>query len=98
MMSIERRSNDRLLVAHRVRAIRGELFGEHGVPLLAESLNLPSRTWLNYEAGCTIPAEILLHFIAITAAHPYWLLTGCGDKFISRCRGDREGIDDFGGR
>ena len=71
-------------LAGRVREIRQDLFGVHGGPLLAESLRLPFRTWLNYEAGCTIPAQIMLRFIELTAAHPHWLLTGEGDKYLQR--------------
>ncbi len=83
-----RHLGNRLLLAHRVRAIREDLFGEHGGPLLAEALRLAPRTWLNYEAGCTIPAPVILHFIDITAAHPHWLLTGDGDRFVTGSRGD----------
>jgi len=51
---------------------------------LAEALDIPPQTWLNYEAGCTIPAEFLLNFIALTKAHPTWLQTGQGDKYTVR--------------
>ena len=71
-------------LAHRVREVREELFGENGGPLLAASLRLPFRTWLNYEAGCTIPAQIILRFIEMTDAHPHWLLTGAGEKYLER--------------
>jgi hypothetical protein len=71
-------------LAERVREVRRELFGEYGGPLLAESLHLPFRTWLNYEAGCTIPAVVILRFIEVTHAHPHWLLTGEGPKFLSQ--------------
>lgn len=65
----------------RIRAIRRELYGDHGAPLLAESLRIPTRTWVNYEAGCTMPAQVLLRFIEVTTAHPHWLLTGEGDRY-----------------
>jgi len=86
-MDMRRHLGNQMLLAHRVRAIREELFGEHGGPLLADALHLPVRTWLNYEAGCTIPAQVILDFIEITAAHPHWLLTGDGDKFVAGFRG-----------
>jgi len=70
-------------LARRIREIREELYGEHGGPLLAEALNLPFRTWHNYEGGCTIPAQTILSFIEITDAHPHWLLTGEGGKYLS---------------
>ena len=68
-------------LAQRVREIRVEHFGESGVPLLAETLDLPERTWHNYESGVTIPALVILRFIEVTKANPRWLLTGTGDKF-----------------
>jgi hypothetical protein len=71
-------------LARRIREIRTELYGEHGGPLLAEALDLPFRTWHNYEGGCTIPAQSILRFIEITYAHPHWLLTGEGEKYLSQ--------------
>lgn len=70
-------------LAFRVRTIREELFGQHGGPVLAESLQIPFRTWHNYESGCTIPATTILRFIEITGANPRWLLTGEGEKFLT---------------
>jgi hypothetical protein len=72
----------KLDLAGRVREVREELFGEHGGPMLAELMRLPFRTWANYEDGCTIPAQVILKFIEITAAHPHWLLTGQGAKYL----------------
>ena len=69
-------------LARRIREIREELYGEHGGPLLAEALQIPFRTWHNYEAGCTIPAQSILRFIEVTKAHPHWLLTGQGEKYL----------------
>ena len=71
-------------LASRVREVREELFGAHGGPLLAEALRIPYRTWANYEAGCTIPAQVILRFIECTHADPHWLLTGDGEKYVSR--------------
>jgi hypothetical protein len=68
-------------LALRVREIRQERFGG-GTALLAALLDLPLRTWSNYEAGCTIPAQTILRFIEATGAHPRWLLTGEGDKYL----------------
>ena len=81
---MESRANERMPFASRVREIRLDLYGEEGVPLIAKELKLPTRTWLNYEAGCTIPALVILHFIDLTSANPKWLLTGRGEKY----RGD----------
>jgi hypothetical protein len=66
-----------------MRAIRLELYGERGGPLLAETLNLLPRTWANYEAGVMIPAEVILRFIEVTEANPGWLLNGSGDRYTT---------------
>ena len=71
-------------LAGRIREIREELFGEHGGPLLADALKIPFRTWVRYEAGSTVPAQVMLRFIELTEAHPHWLLTGEGDKYLRR--------------
>lgn len=71
-------------LAERVREVREDLYGVHGGPMLAESLRLPFRTWVNYEGGCTIPAEVILRFIESTGADPHWLLTGEGEKYVGR--------------
>jgi hypothetical protein len=68
-------------LSRRLREIRQELFGEHGGPELARRLNLPARTWYNYETGVTVPAEVLLGFIDQTGANPLWLLSGEGPKY-----------------
>jgi hypothetical protein len=63
-------------LCRRVRQIRVELYGENGGPMLAEALNVPFRTWANYEAGVAMPALVMLRFIVLTGACPHWLLTG----------------------
>ncbi len=75
------RVNVKAQISHRLREVRQELFGEHGGPELARRLNLPARTWYNYETGVTVPAEVLLSFIDQTGADPIWLLTGEGPKY-----------------
>jgi Peptidase S24-like len=74
-------------LSNRLKEIRQDLFGDHGGPELARRLNLPARTWYNYETGVTVPAEVLLAFIDQTGANPMWLLTGEGQKF-------RRGVED----
>jgi DNA-binding transcriptional regulator YiaG len=69
-------------LAQRFREIREELYGEYGGPLLAAALGIPFRTVLNYEDGCTIPAQAILRFIEVTRAHPHWLLTGEGARYL----------------
>ena len=68
-------------ISVRLRQIRLELFGEHGGPELARRLDLPARTWYNYETGVTVPAEVMLNFIDQTGLNPSWLLTGEGSVF-----------------
>jgi hypothetical protein len=70
------------VLARRVREIRRELYGEDGRPRLADVLQLPVRTWENYEAGVAIPAPVILRFIEATGASPHWLLTGQGPKYL----------------
>ncbi len=77
-------------VAARVREVRRELYGERGAPILAEDLELPTRTWLNYESGVVIPATVILRFIDLTRANPRWLLTGQGNRYVTAsCAEDR---------
>lgn len=75
------RVNVKAQISCRLREVRQELFGEHGGPELARRLNLPARTWYNYETGVTVPAEVLLAFIDQTEVNPTWLLTGDGPKY-----------------
>jgi hypothetical protein len=75
------RLNVKASVSRRLREIREEIFGEHGGPELARRLNLPARTWYNYESGVTVPAEVLLDFIEQTGANPLWLLNAQGSRY-----------------
>ncbi len=81
------RINVKAEISQRLREVRHELFGEHGGPELGRRLNLPARTWYNYETGVTVPAEVLLGFIDQTSTNPLWLLTGEGPKY-------RVGVED----
>ncbi len=76
------RVNLKASLSRRLRDIRQELYGEHGGPELARRLNLPARTWYNYETGVTVPAEVLLSFIDQTGTSPVWLLSGQGPKYL----------------
>ncbi len=71
-------------LAHRVRHVREDFYGEHGAQFLADALGLPLGTWANYERGVTIPAQVILKFIDATGAHPHWLLTGRGPMYLRR--------------
>jgi hypothetical protein len=68
-------------LSRRLREIRQELFGDRGGPELARRLNLPPRTWYNYETGVTVPAEVLLAFIDQTGVNPTYLIAGEGPRY-----------------
>jgi len=68
-------------LAARLREIRVDLYGEHGVPSLADALGVPPQTWLNYETGVMVPAHIVLQLIVMAEVNPRWLLTGQGGKY-----------------
>ena len=72
---------DQLGFAERVREIREELCGKHGGQLLADRLEVPLQTWLNYESGVTMPAFVVLKLIVIAGVNPQWLLTGRGERY-----------------
>lgn len=74
----------KLDLARRVKEIREDLYGANGGPMLAQALEIPFRTLHNYEMGCTIPAQTILRLIEVTGAHPHWLLTGEGERFLDR--------------
>ena len=71
----------KLALAERLASLRSELFGERGGPEMARRLGIPVRTWYNYEAGVTVPAEVILRIIELTSIEPTWLLHGKGPKF-----------------
>jgi hypothetical protein len=78
----------------RLQRVRSDLYGRFGAPELARELGLPVRTWISYELGAPIPAEVLLHFLIQTHAEPLWLLRGEGQQYntaanpsLLRCRG-----------
>jgi hypothetical protein len=82
-MERSRHQTIRTELVGRIREVREERFGED-IESLANELGIPAGTWRNYEMGVTIPAEILLAFIEVTRAHPDWLLSSRGDKYIDR--------------
>ena len=56
-------------------------------------LGIPVRTWYNYEGGVTVPAEVILKIIELTAVEAGWLLHGEEPKFRNQLaeRGERGG-------
>jgi len=81
LVDLNNRQALRQAVARRVAEVRRDLYGEEGLPTLADSLGLPVGTWMNYEQGVTMPAITLLRLIDLTAVEPRWLLTGEGAKY-----------------
>jgi hypothetical protein len=71
----------KLALAERLAALRLELFGDRGGPEMARRLGIPVRTWYNYEGGVTVPAEVVLKIIELTAVEAGWLLHGEEPKF-----------------
>ena len=71
------------LLAERLSSLRLELFGDRGGPEMARRLEIPVRTWYNYEGGVTVPAEVVLRIIELTSVEPVWLLHGKGLNFAS---------------
>lgn len=65
----------------RLAIIRDELFGARGGPEMARRLGIPVRSWYNYEEGITVPGEVILRFMELTAVEPMWLLHGREPKF-----------------
>ena len=72
---------ERLAIARRIREIREAVFGDSGLPTVATLIGVTDHDWAGYEAGSTIPAEVILRFIEEVGVTPHWLLTGRGDKY-----------------
>jgi hypothetical protein len=68
-------------LAERIRAIRMELFGESGGPMLASLLRIPYRRVVLMEGGGPITAPVILRFIEVTGVNPHWLLSGEGERY-----------------
>ena len=71
----------RVAFIDRIVEVRRDLFGDEGIPAIADALQLPHRTWMNYEEGVVMPATVLLCFLDLTKVEPHWLLTGRGPKY-----------------
>ena len=59
---------------------------------MARRLEIPVRTWYNYEGGVTVPAEVVLRIIELTSVEPVWLLHGKGPKFRQQPRMDHRDV------
>jgi hypothetical protein len=74
-------SESKRALAARLCRIRVELYGENGTHELARRLAIPERTWLCYETGVTVPADVVLQFLELTCVDPIWLLSGSGPRY-----------------
>jgi hypothetical protein len=54
------------------------MYGEYA-QFLADALEIRVETWLNYESGVTMPAQVVLKLIDVARVNPHWLLTGQGN-------------------
>jgi len=86
---------DQADLAGRLREIREDLYRDHGGQFLADALEIPLQTWLNYESGIMVPAYVVLRLIEVACVDPHWLLTGDGEKYNQRSEDDRPGIGLF---
>jgi hypothetical protein len=80
-------SSARDTLADRIREIRLDQFGEHGIPALSKAMEIPARTWENFEAGVQMPGSAMLRFIEVSGVDPHWLLTGEGDRYRAQSQG-----------
>lgn len=71
-------------LGRRLRAVREDTYGELGGQVLAHTLQIPLRTWLNYESGVVVPADVVLRLIDVAHVNPHWLLTGEGNRYEER--------------
>jgi hypothetical protein len=81
--------NTHVSLARRLREVRCECYCEDGAAVLAALVDVPLRTWGNYESGVAVPAPVVLRFMEVTGAHPHWLLTGEGPKYLGESEGGR---------
>jgi hypothetical protein len=77
-------SRDGDQLPERLREIRLDRFGEHGIARLSAAMEIPARTWENFEAGVQVSGWALLKFIEICGVDPHWLLTGEGERYRDR--------------
>ena len=68
-------------LAQRLREVREDMYGEYGGEFLADALEVPLQSWLNYESGVMVPADVILKLIVLARINPDWLLTGQGDMY-----------------
>ena len=60
--------------------------GEYGSQFLAEALEIPLQTWMNYESGIVVPDYVVPELLVLSCVNLRWLLTGEGEKDDHRLR------------
>jgi hypothetical protein len=80
------KGHKRLDIGKRLREIREDFYGKHGAQFQADALEIPLRTWMNYESGVVMPAALVLKLLVQMHIRPRWLLTGEGEKYRRRAR------------
>jgi hypothetical protein len=83
MTKNELKRRQRIDLVTRLRNIREDMYGNDGAQFLADALEIPLQTWLNYESGVAVPAETILELIVTAAVRPEWLVTGQGAKYAN---------------
>ena len=81
MSRSELKHRQRVELGERLREVREDLYGQDGSQFLADALGIPMQTWLNYESGVSVPAEIVLQLQVFASVNAGWLLTGDGEKY-----------------
>ena len=68
-------------LSERICAVRMDLFGECGGPVLARRMGIPLRLLARMEAGSPFPGLLVLKLIEVTGVNSLWLLSGEGERF-----------------
>jgi hypothetical protein len=78
---MRKRPADYSTLSQRIRAVRTDLYGETGGPILARRLRIPLRSLARMETGAPFPGLLILKLIEVTGVNPLWLLSGDGERF-----------------
>jgi hypothetical protein len=57
---VRKRPGDYFTLSQRIRAVRTDLYGEAGRPILARRLRIPQRSLAQMEAGSPFPGLLIL--------------------------------------
>jgi hypothetical protein len=68
-------------LSERIGAVRMDLFGECGGPVLARRVGIPQRLLARMEAGSPFPGLLVLKLIEVTGVNSQWLLSAEGERF-----------------